>query len=203
MTVDRIDCEPWQEPISLLAAGGLPAEEEGRVRQHLAACSACAARHAELVSVCASLSRGRPPAADHAAALVAHWNEEAARPQRRGAMRRTSPLAFWMGGAAAALLIAVVWLGSRPGAATPAPRPTPVAIDGPKSDAERTPLARQVPPATTQGPAAPTGSRPTWRDFALALAKSDEAFEALLQRDGESVVLVSHHPQSLWKEFSQ
>lgn len=48
MTDHLSNCERWQEPISLLAAECLPAEEEAGVRQHLAGGAACAGRFADL-----------------------------------------------------------------------------------------------------------------------------------------------------------
>nr|MCU0874684.1 zf-HC2 domain-containing protein [Pirellulaceae bacterium] len=99
MTDPFATCERWDEPISLLAAGCLPAEEEANVRQHLAHCAACAARAAELTAVCASLNRSRPSAAVHAAAVCERWNAAAEGVLPRRPVRHTPSLGFWLSGA--------------------------------------------------------------------------------------------------------
>jgi hypothetical protein len=38
------------------------------------------------------------------------------------------------------------------------------------------------------------------RDYQVALAQSDEAFDTLLRRHGESIVFEPYNPQSLLKE---
>ena len=132
MTDPFATCERWQEPISLLAAGCLPAEEEADVRQHLAHCAACAARAAELTAVCASLSRSRPSAAVHTAAVCERWNAAAEGVLPCRPVRHTPSLGFWLSGAlAASLLIAAVWLVHRqPGGSPPGPQEPRVAAGG-------------------------------------------------------------------------
>ena len=196
------NCERWQAPISFLAAGCLPAEEEAEVRRHLADCAACAARLAELTAVCASLSRSRPAAAVHTAAICERWNEAAEDVLPRRPVQRPPSLRFWLSGAlAASLLVAAVWLTQHPPADSPtAPQEPRVATAEAKPKVE--------PPPQPPGPPTPTAdpavervwSQPTLRAYALALAQSDEAFEALLQRHGESVVFESYDPHSVLKE---
>jgi len=62
-------CDALHEPISLLAAGCLPLEEQAAVRSHLAGCRACAAQFTELTAMCGSLERSRPAPAPAAAIL--------------------------------------------------------------------------------------------------------------------------------------
>jgi anti-sigma factor RsiW len=202
MTDPFATCERWDEPISLLAAGCLPAEEEADVRQHLAHCAACAARAAELTAVCASLSRSRPSAAVHTAAVCERWNAAAEGVLPRRPVRHTPSLGFWLSGAlAASLLIAAVWLVHRqPGGSPPGPQEPRVAVGGAKSRAEQPPLPSDLPLPVEKVPVERVWSQPTLRAYELALAQSDEAFEALLQRHGESIVFEPYDPQSLLKE---
>ena len=202
MTDHFSNCERWQEPISLLAAGCLPAEEEAGVRRHLAHCAACAARLAELTAVCTSLSRSRPSAAVHTAAICERWNEAAEGVLPRRPVRRTPSLVFWLSAAlAASLLIAAVWLVQRqPGGSSPGPQEPRVAAGGAKSRAQQPPLPPDLPPPVENVPVERVWPQPTLRAYELALAQSDEAFEALLQRHGESIVFEPYNPQSLLQE---
>lgn len=200
MTVEISNCERWQEPISLLAAGCLPAEEESGVRQHLANCAACEARLAELATVCTSLRRSRPSAAIPIAAICERWNDAGEGVTPRRSVRRIPSLGFWLSGAlAASLLIAAVWLTQRqPGNSLPGPQEPRVATGGAKSRMEPQPPG---PPPPAANPAVePVWSQPTLRAYKLALAQSDEAFDALLQQHGESVVFEPYDPQSVLKE---
>ena len=114
------NCEPWHEPISLLAAGCLPAEEEPGVRQHLADCPACAARLDELTTVCAGLSHSRPSAAVPTAVLCDRWHEAADFVTPRRPLRGRSSRVLWLSGAlAASLLVAVLWLANHRPAGPP------------------------------------------------------------------------------------
>lgn len=202
MTDHLSNCERWQEPISLLAAGCLPAEEEAGVRKHLAHCAACAARLAELTAVCASLSHSRPSAAVHTAAICERWNDAAAGVLPRRPVWRTPSLVFWLSAAlAASLLVAAVWLVQRqPGGSSPGPQEPRVAAGGAKSRAEQAPLPPDLPPPVENVPVERVWPQPTLRAYELALAQSDEAFEALLQRHGESIVFEPYNPQSLLQE---
>lgn len=196
------NCERWQAPISFLAAGCLPAEEEADVRQHLVDCAACAARLAELTAVCASLSRSRPAAAVHTAAICERWNEAAEGVLSHRPVRRPPSLRFWLSGAlAASLLVAAVWLVQRPPADSPTVLQEPrVAAGGAKPKVKQPPLS-PGPPTPTANPAVErVWSQPTLRAYSLALAQSDEAFEALLQQHGDSVVFEPYDPQSVLKE---
>lgn len=202
MTDHLSNCERWQEPISLLAAGCLRAEEEAGVRRHLDDCAACTARFAELTAVCTSLSRSRPSAAAHTAALCERWNAAAEGVLPRRPVRRTASLVFWLGGAlAASLVIAAVWLATRqPGGSPPSPPEPHVAAGGAPSAAERASLPPDLPPPVEKTPVERDWSQPTLRAYELALAQSDEAFEALLQRHGESIVFEPYNPRSLLQE---
>jgi outer membrane lipoprotein-sorting protein len=55
-------CERWAEPISLAAAGCLPAGEEREVRRHIETCSDCRERFRQLEQLCGSLAELRLPA---------------------------------------------------------------------------------------------------------------------------------------------
>jgi anti-sigma factor RsiW len=201
------NCEPWHEAISLLAAGCLPADEETGVRQHLAGCAACEARFAELTTVCVTLSRSRPSAIVPAAAIRSRWSEAA----DRVTIRRPAPSVpwrvLWLSGAlAASLLIAVLWLANRqPGGSPTIPHEPRVAEGGSQSAADQPPLPPQLPPPSPPAKAPPerVRSQPTLRDYQVALAQSDEAFEALLERHGESIVFEPYNPESLLKESSR
>jgi|GEM_PF-790041 len=201
MTDHLINCERWQEPISLLAAGCLPTAEEAEVRRHLAGCAACAARFTELAALCASVSRGRPSAAVQAAAIRDRWNGAALDVRPRRPVRHTRSLEVWLGGAlAASLLIAALWLvHRRPGESPPVLREPWVAAGGAKSGTERAPLLPGPPQPLPNAPSA-GGTQPTLRAYELALAQSDEAFEALLERHGESIVFEPYNPNSLLQE---
>ena len=169
------DCERWQETISLLASGCCPAEEEHGVRGHLAACSPCAARFAEVATIGRALGRGRPRATAQAAAVRDRWEEAAAGIAPLLPSRRMPSPAAVLGGALAVSLLGVAmwWGGQRSTHPPPPPR---------------------LEPAVRQ---------PTLWDYELALARSDDAFEALLRRDAESVVFERVDPRSLEKEFLQ
>jgi anti-sigma factor RsiW len=106
------NCEPWHEAISLLAAGCLPADEETGVRQHLAGCAACAAPFAELTAVCVTLSRSRPAAMVHAAAIRSRWSEAADRVTTRRPVPSVPWRVFWLSGALAVSLLIVVLDGA-------------------------------------------------------------------------------------------
>ena len=203
MTDHLSNCERCQEPISLLAAGCLPAEDEAGVRQHLANCAACAARLAELTAVCTSLSRSRPSAALPTAAICERWNEAAGGLPPRRPMRHTPSLGFWLSGAlAASLLVAALWLAHRqPGDSPPGLQEPRMAAGGAPSGTEQAPLPPDRPPPVEKVPVERVWSQPTLRAYELALAQSDEAFEALLQQHGESIVFEPYNPQSLLKEF--
>ena len=77
-----------------------------------------------------------------------------------------------------------------------------MADGGAKSGAQQTSLPPDIPlPSPFPNPSvARVCSQPTLRAYEVALAQSDEAFEALLQRHGESIVFEPYKPQSLWKE---
>jgi hypothetical protein len=117
-------CDPWHEPISLLAAGCLPAAEQAAVRGHLKGCRACAERFAELSAVCASLDRSRPAVA---AAFHERLHSLPITALPRAMPNRTRSLAFPLAGVvAASLLVAAWWMTDRqelPGPVDPLPRP--------------------------------------------------------------------------------
>lgn len=174
MTDRTSHCEPWQEPISLLAAGCLPAEEEPGLRQYLAHCADCAARLAELTAVCATLSRSCPAATVRAAAIRERWNAaaEGATPHR--SVQRIPSLGFGLTGAlAASLLIAAVWLASRqPGGWLSGMQEPHVAVGEAESGAEQAPLVPELPPPPREiTPVERVWSQPTLRAYELALAQ--------------------------------
>ena len=205
MTEQIPKCERWQDSISLLAAGCLPAEEESGVRQHLANCAACTARLAELTAVCTILSRSRPAAAMPSAAICERWNAAAEDLPSRPSVPHIPSLGLWLSGAlAASLLIAAVWLTQRqPGNSLPGPQEPRVAIGGPTAATEQAPLPADLAPSVEKVPVEQVRSHPNLRDYVLALAESEEAFEALLQRHDESVLFESYDPKSLFEESYQ
>ena len=73
-----------------------------------------------------------------------------------------------------------------------------MAVGGPPSGTEQAPLPPDLAPSVEKVPVERVWSQPTLRDYELALAESDEAFEALLQRHGESVVFEAYDPESLF-----
>ncbi len=198
------NCEPWHEAISLLAAGCLPADEETGVRQHLAGCAACAARFAELTAVCVTLSRSRPSAMVHAAAIRSRWSEAADSATTRRPAPSVTWRVFWLSGAlAASLLIAVLWLANRQLGGSPTiPHEPRVAEGGLQSGPDQPPLPPHLPPPSplAKPPVELAWSQPTLRAYELAFAQSDQAFDALLQRHGESISFEPYNPQSLLKE---
>jgi hypothetical protein len=198
------NCEPWHEAISLLAAGCLPADEETDVRLHLAGCAACAARFAELTAVCVTLSRSRPAAMVHAAAIRSRWSEAADRVTTRRPAPSVPWRVFWLSGAlAVSLLIAVLWLAHRqPGGSPTIPHEPRVAEGGSQSVPDQPPLPPHLPPPSplAKPPVELAWSQPTLRAYELAFAQSDEAFDALLQRHGKSIAFEPYNPQSLLKE---
>jgi len=124
MTTLPSHCDPWREPISLLAAGCLPAAEQAVVRGHLEGCRACAERFAELSAVCASLDRSRPAVA---AAFHERLHSLPITALPRAMPNRTRSLAFPLAGVvAASLLVAAWWMTDRqglPGPVDPLSRP--------------------------------------------------------------------------------
>jgi anti-sigma factor RsiW len=119
-------CHALHEPISLLAAGCLPPEEQAAVRSHLDGCRACAARFAALAAMCDSLDRSRPATAS-AAAILRRWDALAADGLPRPPARSTRPLALPFAAAiAAALLVAAWWMADQQ--ATPPPAESPSRI---------------------------------------------------------------------------
>lgn len=124
MTTHPSPCDPWREPISLLAAGCLPPEEQAAVRGHLDGCRACTIRFADLSAVCASLDRSRPAAAP---AFHERLDSLPIKALPRATHNRTHSLAFPLAAvAAASLLVAAWWMTDRhelPEPADPLPRP--------------------------------------------------------------------------------
>jgi hypothetical protein len=198
------NCEPWHEAISLLAAGCLPASEETGVRQHLAGCAACAAQFAELTAVCVTLSRSRPSATDHAVAIRSRWSTAADRVTPRRPVPSVPWRVFWLSAAlAVSLLTAVLWLAQRqPGGSPTVPHVPRVADGGSQSVPDQMSRPPHLPPPSplANPPVEPAWSQPTLRAYETAFAQSDEAFDALLERHGESIVFEPYHPQSLMKE---
>lgn len=194
------NCERWQEPISLLAAGCLPAEEKSGVRQHLANCAACEAQLTELATVCTSLRHSRPSATIPIAAICERWHDAAEGLTPHRSVQRIPSLGFWLSGAlAASLLIAAVWLTQRqPGGAAPSPQEPHVVAGGEKFGAQAPLPADDLATSLHKVPVERVRSQPTLRDYELALAESDEAFDALLQGHGESLVFEPYDPQSLF-----
>jgi hypothetical protein len=123
MTTHPSPCDPWREPISLLAAGCLPPEEQAAVRGHINGCRACTVRFADLSAVCGSLDRSRP-ATTPAAAILRRWDAMAADGLPRPPARSTRSLAPALAAAiAASLLLAAWWLADH--------QPTPPAAESP------------------------------------------------------------------------
>lgn len=124
MTTHPSPCDPWREPISLLAAGCLPASEQAAVRGHLEGCRACAERCAELSAVCASLERSRPAVAP---AFHERLHSLPIKALPLATQHRTRLLAFPLAAVvAASLLVAAWWMTDRqelPGPVDPLPRP--------------------------------------------------------------------------------
>jgi hypothetical protein len=63
-------CEPWAEPISLAAAGCLPADEERELRRHIETCCDCRERFRQLTQLCGVLAELRLPTNSAEAAIV-------------------------------------------------------------------------------------------------------------------------------------
>ena len=118
---------------------------------------------------------------------------------------RMGLLGLWLSGAlAASLLIAAVWLTQRqPGNSLPGLQDQRMAIGGPTSAKEQAPLPADVSPSPEKLPVERTSSQLTLRDYVLAVAESDEAFEALLQLRYESVLFEPYDPKSLFEESYQ
>lgn len=120
MTNHPSPCDPWREPISMLAAGCLPASEQAAVRGHLEGCRACAERFAELSAVCASLDRSRPAVAT---AFHERLHSLPITALPRATQHRTRSLAFPLAAAvAASLLVAAWWMTDRRAATLPVER---------------------------------------------------------------------------------
>jgi hypothetical protein len=121
-------CETLHEPISLLAAGCLPPEEQAAVRGHLDVCPACAARFAELAAMCGSLARSRPATAP-AARILRRWDALATDGQPRPLARSTRSLAIPLAAAiAASLLVAAWWMADHQATPPLAESPPPIRL---------------------------------------------------------------------------
>lgn len=193
-------CESWEEAVSLLAAGCLAPDEEREARQHLAACPECRERFEQLVCVCRGLPAARPPERSPVVAdLVSRAMAEIAeQPTLRddhavSHSRSTSRWKFVAAAAIAASLLAVVSWRSLFNAA---PRsPDVVRHDSPKS----VPVLEQEPrPAAAETTVA--SSQPTWLALQRAVARSDEAFDALLARGSEALHFPPLDTRSLYQE---
>jgi hypothetical protein len=195
-------CERWHEPISLLTAGCLSAQEEASVREHLANCAVCSTRFAEMTEVCACLNRSRPAAADHSAAIRNRWSQTADHMTQHQPAHRTPWIVYWLSGAmAASLLIAALLLTHlQHEDSLPAPKVSRIAVGGTKSPEDQASLRHDLPP-TVNASDERVWSQPTLHACELAMAQSDEAFDTLLQRQGESIKFQPYHPRSLLKEF--
>jgi hypothetical protein len=140
----------------------------------------------------------------HAAAIRSRWSEAANRVTPRRPAPSVPWRVFWLSGAlAVSLMIAVLWLAHRqPGGSPTVPHQPRVADGGSPSvpdQAQRQP--RPPPPSPLANPPVElAGSQPTLRAYELAFAQSDEAFDALLQRHGESIAFEPYNPRSLLKE---
>ncbi len=193
-------CESWLETISLLAADCLAPDEEREARQHLTACPACRQRFEQLVCLCHGLQAARPlehpPAvADVVSRAMAKIAEPP--PLRRSHAaphsRSSSRWSFVAAVAVAASVLAVVsWLSffneaPRPPAIARHRPPPPVPVPEP----EPTPAAAESKLVSSQ---------PTWLALQRAVARSDEAFDALLARGGESLHFPPLDTQSLYQE---
>ena len=82
------------------------------------------------------------------------------------------------------------------------PQEPRVAAGGAKSALDQVPLPSDLPPPSppAKAPVERVWSQPTLRAYELALAQSDEAFERLLERHGQSIVFEPYSLQSLLKE---
>jgi anti-sigma factor RsiW len=197
------DCDRWHEPISLLAAGCLPADEEAGVRRHLADCAACSARLADLTALCARLARSAAPA--RVVAVCDRW--QASEAATTGPGTRPSLAGFFakllagVAAVAAALLVCVAWLADREPGGRPAPSARSVADGGsrPAAEAARGRSGAVAPPASIPRDAHAV-TPPTLLQFELALAQSDEAFDALLLLPAASKAIQPLDARSLLEE---
>ena len=122
MTTHPSPCDSWREPISLLAAGCLPPEEQAAVRGHINGCRACTVRFADLSAVCGSLGRSRP-ATTPAAGILRRWDAMAADGLPRPPARSTRSLAPALAASiAASLLVGAWWMTDRQATPPPAER---------------------------------------------------------------------------------
>jgi hypothetical protein len=190
------DCQCWHEPISLLAAGCLPSDEQAEIRRHLAGCPACSARFRALTELCAGLRRAAPPVGAHVEAIRQRWADPAAFASPRPAAVGVSARMVWISGAlAASLVAAVVWLAMRQSPVLPHARQEPgIAHSGERGKPAGRPNPERVPSPR------PAAAPPTLHAYELALAQSDEAFESLLRRHSETIVFAPCKPHFLLKE---
>lgn len=186
-------CGHWHEPISLMAAGCLSVDEEAVVRRHLAKCAACSARLAELMALCTSLARSRPAAAERAAAVRDRWRAAGLRTRRPRPWARPATLLWVGGGLAAAVVVSASLLVDRKPDCPPSPPSARVVATGGSQPELREPVRRSAVPETDV-------PQPTLLAYELALAESDEAFEALLRRPGESMMFDRNDVRSLLEE---
>ena len=220
-------CETWTEALSLLAAGCLTADEEPRVRQHLAECAGCRERFEQLAALCGSLAADRPEWEPRGADVVARamkriethsFAEEenvelnsdvAARSARDGESRcygiRSVPTTLrWkllVGGLLAASLLIVMMWRSFFHTAPETPQVVQPEAPGAAADPEQPPPldvpTRQVAAAPRPAPA------PTWLALQRAAAESDEALENLLAGGNDSVIVGTLDNPTLHEELNR
>jgi outer membrane lipoprotein-sorting protein len=92
-------CELWAEPISLLAAGCLSADEERKVRRHVETCADCRERFGQLTQLCSALAEAPLPVNVAEDAIVervmsAVASEESRRPLVRTQTEMIQPSLF-------------------------------------------------------------------------------------------------------------
>lgn len=212
MNDERTVCETWLEPISLLAAGSLSAEEERDLRRHLAGCPACRTRFEQMAGLVGRLRTVRAtPAEFDLASLVT---------------RTMSQVADARTGSREPLATPVPAMSSRPRATgrqavaerrlsswavvilTLATCVTAVAILG-RWSRHVVPRKLDIVQDVSPGPAVATNQAtqddvaslgPTLAELRQAAAESDEALDQMLSRRSISLSAESFSSRSLWQE---
>lgn len=176
MTTSQPNCEPWDEPVSLLAAGCFSADEERDVRRHLETCTSCRERFGQLASLCRQIEAAQPVNALPEAAIVAQAMREidCAHARPRGWLAGRRAIAAGLAVAASVLLM-LAWQGL-----FSPDRHRPRLVEGPR-------LPERV----------PSPQPPTLLAYERAFAESDEAFDQLLNSEAQRLAFLSTHESPL------